>query len=187
MTKESTLKEVKEEFVQGAGGIAGSLIGMLNRVSGQIYALLFLSPKPLSLDDLVEELGVSKGSVSINIRLLEDYQLVKKVWVKGSRKDFYQAVDALPRTVVKEFFDKIHRNIEDSLDMIKDCQHKLDGAEENIDSKELEEAQFMKQRLELIHMFYQGASSLFEAIYSGENVNTSMLGPILGHTESEKE
>jgi DNA-binding transcriptional regulator GbsR (MarR family) len=87
---------------------------------------LFLFTRALSLDDIVAELGVSKGSVSINIRILEDYKLVRKVWMKGTRKDYYEAVDMIPTKIVKEFFDKIRRNIQDSLDMIRDCEELAD-------------------------------------------------------------
>lgn len=178
-SRNRALQEVREEFIQGAGGIAASLLGMLNRVCGQIYALLYLSPEPLSLDDIVEQLHVSKGNVSINIRVLEDYQLVKKIWVKGSRRDFYQANDSLPKAVVQEFFDKISRNIKDSLDMISDCTQKLSDAEVALGQEALSEARFMRQRLELIRGFYQGAHSLFEAIYEGQSVNAALLKPIL--------
>lgn len=170
------LVKARENFIQGAGEIAVSLLGMLNRVCGQIYALLFLSPDPLSLDDIVSELKVSKGNVSINIRILEDYKLVKKAWVKGSRRDYYQAVDALPTKVIKEFFDKIRRNIQDSLDMINDsCSLVSKGKKKGGD----EEAQFMMERLELIRSFYKNANVLFDAIYSGKPIDTSLVRPIL--------
>ena len=161
--------------MEGAGRISASLLGILNRVCGQIYALLYLSPEPLSLDDIVAELGVSKGNVSINIRILEDYKLVKKVWVKGTRKDYYQAVDTLPAKIIKEFFEKIRRNIRDSLDMIDDCCATVDG----VKGAEGEEARFMLERLKLIQSFYKNANFLFEAIYSGQKIDTSVLKTII--------
>lgn len=170
----------RQSFIEGAGSIAVSLLGILNRVCGQIFALLFLSRKPLSLDDIVEELGVSKGNVSVNIRILEDYKLVKKVWIKGSRRDYYEALDELPKKIIKEFFDKIKRNIEDSLDMVQDCfdlatlaKQKGGGANED------HQADFMLQRLNTIRSFYQNAHFLFEALYSGQKVDTSLLRPII--------
>lgn len=173
------LDQIKQDFIQGAGNIAASLIGVLNRVCGQIYALLFLSPTPLSLDDIVEELQVSKGSVSINIRILEDFKLVKKVWVKGSRKDFYEAVDELPKAVVKVFFDKIRRNIQDSMDMICDCHDSAAQIEKKTKGHGRDEVAFMVKRLERIRSFYQNAGLLFSALYEGQPLNTSLIKPIL--------
>lgn len=172
------LEQARQSFLEGAGQISASLLGILNRVCGQIYALLFLSPSPLSLDDIVSELKVSKGSVSINIRILEDYKLVKKVWIKGSRRDFYEAVDTLPQKIIKEFFDKIKRNIDDSLDMIQDCYQLTQEAQKNKDPKS-DEVQFMLKRLTLIRSFYENANLLFEALYSGEKIDTSLLKPII--------
>ena len=71
-------------------GEFGANLG-LNRSVGQIYGLLYMSDKPLSLDTIVGKLKMSKGSVSMNIRELERWGAVKKIWVNGTRKDFYEA------------------------------------------------------------------------------------------------
>lgn len=73
-----------------AGGRTAQSFG-LSRLFGQIYMLLYLSSKPLSLDELAQHLGVSKASVSIASRKLEAWGAVKKVWVRGDRRDFYEA------------------------------------------------------------------------------------------------
>lgn len=73
-----------------AGGRTALSFG-LPRLFGQIYMLLYLSDKPLSLDELTEQLGVSKASVSIAGRKLESWSAVKKVWVRGDRRDYYEA------------------------------------------------------------------------------------------------
>ena len=71
------LDDAVDIFLQGAGKISSALLGMINKVGGQIYALLFLADEPLSLDEIAERLSVSKSNVSINIRLLEEYDLVE--------------------------------------------------------------------------------------------------------------
>lgn len=176
---EARVTEIRLHFIESAGRISASLIGMLNRVCGQIYALLFLSPKPLSLDDIVTELGVSKGSVSVNIRLLEDFKLVKKVWVKGSRRDYYEAVAAIPEKIIRGFFEKISRNIKDSLDMVDDCHCLATDASKSRDGSAHEELRFITERLQLVRSFYENADRLFEAVYSGEKIDTSLLKPLL--------
>jgi DNA-binding transcriptional regulator GbsR (MarR family) len=62
-----------------------------SKIMGQLYGLLYLSPKPLTLDEMAETLSISKGNVSINIRALERWNMVRQVWVKGDRKDFYES------------------------------------------------------------------------------------------------
>src|SRR6266478_4445136 len=80
---------VRRKFIE-AGGSTTQSFG-LGRILGQIYALLYLSAKPLCLDDIVRELSVSKASVSTTVRQLERWSAVKRVWVQGDRKDYYEA------------------------------------------------------------------------------------------------
>ena len=79
----------RRKFIE-AGGHATQAFG-LGRIIGQIYALLYLSPTPLCLDEIAGELGVSKASVSTAVRELQRWTAVKRVWVKGDRRDFYEA------------------------------------------------------------------------------------------------
>jgi DNA-binding transcriptional regulator GbsR (MarR family) len=57
--------------------------------AGRLYGLLFFSDKPLTLDEMKDELGMSKTSMSTSVRSLLDLNMVEKVWVKGERKDLY--------------------------------------------------------------------------------------------------
>lgn len=56
------------------------------KIMGQLYGLLYLSPKPLTLDEMAESLSISKGNVSINIRALERWNMVKTVGAKVTGK-----------------------------------------------------------------------------------------------------
>jgi DNA-binding transcriptional regulator GbsR (MarR family) len=74
------------------------------------------------LDELCERLGVAKSGVSVNVRMLENSGLVRKAWVKGERKDFYEA-DFKIAELYADSFDKmadlgvrvVFRTIEDSI------------------------------------------------------------------------
>ncbi len=77
------------DFIKITGELGANL--GLNRSMGQIYGLLYLSDEPVSLEVIAKSLKMSKGSVSLNIRELEKWEAVKKSWLQGSRKDFYEA------------------------------------------------------------------------------------------------
>jgi len=64
----------------------------LSKLKGQIVGLLLLHHEPLSLDDIAAALHVTKGSVSTIARQLGESGLIRKVWLKGDRKDYYQIV-----------------------------------------------------------------------------------------------
>ena len=86
---------------------AASLIG-LPRSIGEIYGLLFCTPKALSFDELVERLQISKGSVSQGLKVLRQLGAVKLHYVPGSRRDHYQpelSMKRLVRGFIKDQFE----------------------------------------------------------------------------------
>lgn len=169
------LNDAHETFIQGAGKISSALLGMINKVGGQIYALLFLSEEPLSLDDIADRLSVSKSNVSINIRMLEEYSLVRKVWVKGSRKDFYAAERVYPRKVIRDFLEKIMGTLTDAITTIERTRAKLSEAKVDLTGKEKEKAEFMMDQVNLIGLFYYAANKVFEDFFEGKQVNLEIL------------
>lgn len=95
--------EAKDKFISTWGSL-GSLWG-INKAMAQIQALLFISPKPLSMEAIMSELKISRGNTSMNLRQLIDWGIVTKVLVTGERKEFFTTekdVQELARIVAKE-------------------------------------------------------------------------------------
>lgn len=65
------------------------LLGLPKSI-GEIYGILFISPEPLSLDDLVEKLGISKGSASQGLKMLRNLGAVREAGLNGSRRSYYE-------------------------------------------------------------------------------------------------
>ena len=96
-------KEAKEKFINTWGSL-GSLWG-INKAMAQIQALLFVSTEPLSMEDIMAELQISRGNTSMNLRQLMDWGIVTKVLITGERKDYFTTekdVQELARIVAKE-------------------------------------------------------------------------------------
>ncbi len=73
-------------------GIADTMdIYGVNRSIGQLYATLYLNEHPMNLNELRDELGMSKGSMSIGVRKLMEENIIHRVYRKGERKDLYEA------------------------------------------------------------------------------------------------
>jgi len=90
--KQSPAQEMEpfvERFVEAASELGGSF--GLNRTVCRIYALLYLAPAPLSPSEIGRLLSMSKGNVSINLRILEEWDAVGKVWEKGAARPRYAA------------------------------------------------------------------------------------------------
>ncbi len=100
------------------------------RSVAEIYGLLFVSYPPLTLDDLVERLQLSKGSGSQGLKYLQDLGAVRTVYVAGERRTHYEAVTEL-RSLAGRFLGKqVLTHFEDSdtrLDRIAAAAEKLSG------------------------------------------------------------
>ena len=83
------LKEAREKFVE-AWGTFGSAWG-INRSMAQVHALLLISTDPLSTEDVMEQLNISRGNANMNLRALIDWNLVRRVLKSGERREFFEA------------------------------------------------------------------------------------------------
>src|SRR5258706_14615622 len=94
-------------FVDGIGAAAATS-GILNQQQGRIFALLYLCEQPLALEQIAAELEQSKSNVSLNIRALVDWHLVRRKPIAGSRKDHYEAAVDFFRAM-QEIFERRFR------------------------------------------------------------------------------
>ncbi|TBN01338.1 ArsR family transcriptional regulator [Hyunsoonleella flava] len=96
-------QEAKEKFISTWGSL-GSMWG-INKAMAQIQSLLFISTKPLSMEEIMDELKISRGNTSMNLRQLMDWGIVTKELVPGERKEFFTTekdVQELARHIAKE-------------------------------------------------------------------------------------
>ncbi|HOL21978.1 MAG TPA: MarR family transcriptional regulator [bacterium] len=118
---------ITEKFIETIGNL-GESIG-LNRTVCQIYALLYITPEPLSPAEIGRALGVSKGNISINIKKLEEWNAVKKVWKKGYTRSFYTANDDLEGIIfekLKTGLTKRNRILTETITELKKSIQKSD-------------------------------------------------------------
>lgn len=108
---------IKREIIQSFGE-AYKAFG-LSKLMGHIVALMIFSPHPLSLDDICKQLKRSKGPVSQIVRRLRDKNLIRKVWVPGSRKDYYEAHPDIYENAFRNNFELIKKNKKISTDLIQ--------------------------------------------------------------------
>ena len=81
--------EAKEEFIQVWGSL-GTNWG-INKAMAQIHALLLATQNPMTTDEIMEELNISRSNANLNIRTLLDWELIYKKHVAGDRKEYFVA------------------------------------------------------------------------------------------------
>jgi DNA-binding transcriptional regulator GbsR (MarR family) len=107
-----------EAFVLHFGEM-GSRWG-INRTVGQIYAVLFVAERPLCADDIVERLRISRSNVSMGLKELQGWNLLRQRPVQGDRREFFATPDdiyAIVRTLVDE---RKKREIDPTLTMLRE-------------------------------------------------------------------
>jgi DNA-binding transcriptional regulator GbsR (MarR family) len=96
-------RDLEERFVLHWGEMANAW--GINRTMGQIHALLYVSPRPLSMDEIMERLRISRGNASMNLRALEDWGVVQRAHFTGDRREYFQTLTdvwELFHTLVRE-------------------------------------------------------------------------------------
>ena len=83
------ISSIKQEFIQDFGEAYHR--NGLPTLMGRIVGLLLFMNKPITLDEITEQLNVSKGPVSQVMRRLREHHLIQRIWIHGDRKDYYQA------------------------------------------------------------------------------------------------
>lgn len=94
----------------------------INRTVGQIYALLFTSADPLNADEIADALGFSRSNVSIGLKELDSWNLVRLSHLPGDRRDYYSAPDdvwTIFRTLAEQ---RRRREIDPTLSMLREVQ-----------------------------------------------------------------
>ncbi len=83
------LNKAQERFIHDWGNLSSNW--GVKCTMGKIHALLLVSSEDLCADDIMQKLCMSSGNVNMNLKALENWQVIKKVYRPGERKDFYQA------------------------------------------------------------------------------------------------
>jgi len=113
-----TLPALTQSFVLHFGEM-GSRWGF-NRTVGQIYALLFLAPEPLNADQIVDQLGFSRSNVSMGLKELQGWNLVRLVHKPQDRRDHFTTpgdIWTILRTLVEE---RKKREVDPTLSVLRE-------------------------------------------------------------------
>lgn len=138
----------------------------LPRSLGQIYGLLFLSNRALSLDEISETLRISKASVSTGARQLAVWGAIRQVWVPGARRDFFEAVPEIGRTLRDLYESAFKPRLESSRKRLDEMLLELDspGAEDGLAVEERRHIQSQLRSLSRLHGKLQTVSSVLDKL-----------------------
>jgi DNA-binding transcriptional regulator GbsR (MarR family) len=110
------LDEAKLQFIQ-SWGVLGGQWG-INRTMAQVHALLLVAAKPLSTDEIMADLQISRGNANMNIRELMDWKLIDKSIVAGDRKEYFAAEKDIWKVVTCIMYQRKKRELDPMLKVL---------------------------------------------------------------------
>ncbi|MEO5916607.1 MAG: MarR family transcriptional regulator [Luteolibacter sp.] len=118
-TEVEKLKHARDEFVAQWGAL-GTQWG-INRTMAQIHALLMTAPEPITTDDVMEELQISRGNAHTNLKELVAWGLLRVVVKKGERREFFEAEKDVWSIFTIVARERKRREIEPALAILSKC------------------------------------------------------------------
>src|SRR3954465_9441533 len=118
-------RQTRDEFVSQWGAI-GSAWG-INRTMAQIHALLITTPNPLSTDEVMEDLKISRGNAHGNLRELVSWGLVRSVVRKGERKEYFEAEKDVWKMFCIVIRESRRRELRPAMEVLEQCAERTKG------------------------------------------------------------
>lgn len=165
--KQQQLEQAKDIVINSIGQTM-DLYGT-NRSVGNLYGTMVFEGS-MTLDEMRHQLQMSKPSMSAGVKKLQEFDIVKQQFTRGSRKQHFIAEKDFFIFFRNFFTKKFQREIDINVEAVKDAQAIINSLLESSDLTEAEtqEAQKIKSQLDHTHVYYEWLKQLTEAIESGE-------------------
>ncbi len=168
-----SLAAIKEDFVQGLSQI--SRFWGFPRGMGAIFAVLYLSPTPLPLDEIVEATGLTKGAISTEIRSLARMGLVHRSARLGDRKDYYEAETDFYTAIRSILKERQNSEFDRAVSSVKETVAAMEA-----NWVENEEWNFVYERVQALQGFFDAIDSLAKAVVKLDSLGIGNVRKILG-------
>jgi DNA-binding transcriptional regulator GbsR (MarR family) len=149
----SEFEEIREKFILHWGEM-GSLWG-INRTMAQVHALLYISPQPLCANEIMKELQISRGNVSMALRELIAWGIASRVHIKGERREFYTTakdVWNLFRIIARE---RKKREVDPTIEVLRESVARLNHLPDS-------EGQYEREQLKSLLDFFETGVEVYK-------------------------
>lgn len=127
------LTEAKHQFIASWGAF-GTQWG-INRTMAQIHALLMVSAEPITQDDIMEQLNISRGNVNMNIRDLITWGLVDRILLSGERKEYFSAEKDVWKVATQIIKERKKRELDPMMKLLATLEN-IEGDKKDKDVKQ---------------------------------------------------
>lgn len=158
------IREVHDNMLDGLGQLA-DYFGF-SKVMGQLYGTLLLSDDPLCLDDMMERLSISKASVSMNMRALENMGMVRQVWMRGrgGRRKYYEAESDFWQIISNLLSGREMRDVERAINVMEENSVQLSKAMQEMSDEDRKLAELYLQRMSQMQVLFRFAQLMITTV-----------------------
>ena len=168
------LPQLKQDVIEGLSQISrfwGFPKGM-----GAIFAVLYISPTPLSLDEVVQQTGLTKGAISTEIRTLARMGLVHRSSKLGDRKDYYEAESDFYKSIRSILKERQNSEFDSAIRSVQETLNELESGSVSGDEAEV---QFVHERIKALQEFFNAIDTLSNAVIKLESLGLGNVKKIL--------
>jgi DNA-binding transcriptional regulator GbsR (MarR family) len=152
------LQDAKKQFISSWGAFATHW--GINKTMAQVHALLLINPEPLSAEDIMEQLQISRGNANMNIRELIDWSLVQRITIVGERREFFNAEKDMWVVITQIIKERKKRELEPMLKLMKQLQ--------DVPNDKSAEFKAYKNTVDSIIKYSEQADKTFEKLIKAE-------------------
>jgi DNA-binding transcriptional regulator GbsR (MarR family) len=168
------LSQLKQDFTEGLSQISrfwGFPKGM-----GAIFAVLYISPNPLSLDEIVLQTGLTKGAISTEVRSLARMGLVHRSSKLADRKDYYEAESDFYKSIRSILKERQNSEFDSAIRSVQETLKELEAGSVSGDEAEV---QFVRERIKALQEFFDAIDTLSKAVIKLESLGLGNVKKIL--------
>jgi DNA-binding transcriptional regulator GbsR (MarR family) len=128
----------------------------VNRSVSQVHALLYLSDRALTAEDIVDQLGLARSNVSTALKELQSYGIVRRVHVEGDRRDHFVAEDDLWEMLMRIVAERKRREIDPTIALLGELAAKM--------AREGSAPPHLRDRITRMHEFISTLGGWYEQV-----------------------
>jgi DNA-binding transcriptional regulator GbsR (MarR family) len=142
---------------------------------GRLWTVLYLSPDPMTTAELSDTLKLSSSAVSLSLGELVRWGAVRKTWLPGERKDFYQAESSVWKLLRRVYERRELNLIREAIDAFGDAQRHLDETRVQLSVRDRRRVDFMRKRLSRLSALSKAGERLVRLLVAGRMLNPADL------------
>jgi DNA-binding transcriptional regulator GbsR (MarR family) len=172
----SKVADAESRFVLEWGRMSSSW--GINRTMAQIHAYMLVKGNPVTVEDLIEDLHISRGNASMNLRDLIDWGIIRRIRRPGERKDLYQCDGDVFHMFARVIRERKRRELDPAVDAIRECLAMVP------DNDKDPEAESFRVRLSTLLMVFDAFDKVYQQVFASDQSFQQTIELLMGDPAS---